>query len=93
MCPGTVSVKPYLLAGIGGDGYTLIGNAGALGYQSRGMGTVPLGAGIRARAGHFIAEARFNYNWEFGQTNVGGFNPFTLNTWRYQGQLQVGGAF
>lgn len=86
---GSASIKPYLLGGVGLDGYTAQNNAPGQGFTNQVDGNVPFGAGIELRAAQFVANARFNYNWEFGNQ----FQPFTNSPFRYQGQLALGGAF
>jgi hypothetical protein len=83
----SVAIKPYLLAGLGADGYYTTGRV-ATGYNSHTVGAFPFGAGAELRAGRLVAEARFTGTYDFSS-----FNSFTGNPLHYQGQLSLGAGF
>jgi hypothetical protein len=84
-----LSLKPYLLGGIGLDGWNAENGGPAAGWHNTTNGNVPFGGGLELRADHVVANARFNYVWGFGDQ----FNPYTSEPLRYQGLVSVGGAF
>jgi hypothetical protein len=87
---GTVGLKPYLLGGIGFDSFALqTGFPTFLGYTSQWMGSVPFGGGLQLRASNWVANARFNFVYDFGTS----FTVYQANPLRYQGQLSIGAAF
>jgi hypothetical protein len=86
---GGATLKPYALGGIGADRYDARGASKAFGYKDQTVGNVPFGLGIQGRIGAVMADARFNYAWEFGNQ----FSVFDENPLRYQGTLQIGAAF
>ena len=86
---GGASLKPYALGGIGADRYSPRSKAQGVGYQNATVANVPFGAGLQARVGDVIADARFNAAWEFGNA----FSPFTDNPIRYATTLQIGASF
>jgi len=67
--PGVL--QPYALAGIGIDWYNYRGIDNAF-VRDDSSGRVPLGGGIRfrSRSGHFVADARFQYNVLWSQDFV-----------------------
>lgn len=81
--------KPYALGGIGLDRYQTQGSTGKLGYSNATVANVPFGAGLKARMGHFSADARVNYAWEFNRA----FSIFDEHPLRLQGQVLLGAAF
>lgn len=83
------SVRPYFLGGYGLDQYDPHGRTGSFGFRSETVSNVPMGAGVQMRAGGFMADARFNYAYQFGNS----FATADANPWRYQGELRIGGAF
>jgi hypothetical protein len=86
---GTLGLRPYLLGGIGVDAYRAQGNfVSALGYQTTSVGSMPFGLGVQLKAGHLVADARFNGVWEMSQ-----WAPQSSSNIRYQAQLGLGAAF
>ncbi|MFZ5470711.1 MAG: hypothetical protein ACOZIN_14865 [Myxococcota bacterium] len=83
--------QPYALAGIGFDDYNWRGGDNAA-FRDDTAGRVPLGVGVKAERGNFIADLRWNYNILFDQEfarlssadEIGG-------TWDLG--LQIGGQF
>jgi hypothetical protein len=81
-------LRPYLLGGIGVDGYSSQTALGYLGYQTKAVGSLPFGAGVELRSGPLVADARFNWAWEMSSFTTAYSNPI-----RYQAQLSLGVAF
>jgi hypothetical protein len=81
-------LRPYLLGGIGVDGYSLQSHFAAVGYQSKTVGSMPFGAGIEYRGGPLVVDARFNYVWEMAS-----FSTYVSSPFRYQAQLSLGVGF
>lgn len=86
---GMKTIKPYLLGGIGVDGFTAQHNAPGSGFSNQVDGSIPFGAGLELRDHQFVMNARFNYDYTFGDQ----FSPYASNPLRYQGQLAMGAAF
>jgi hypothetical protein len=84
-----IALKLYLLGGVGVDAYSLNGTGvAALGYQSKTVGSAPFGGGLEFRAGAFVADARYNWTYDFSS-----FTTFQSSNYRWAGQLSVGVAF
>jgi hypothetical protein len=62
----TPIVQPYALAGVGFDRYTYRGINDAT-FRDDTAGRVPLGGGLKARRGNFVADLRFHYDALFDQ--------------------------
>jgi hypothetical protein len=89
------NAHPYLLGGIGVEGHNvraLEGTSAARGFTDDTSGYVPTGVGLRLDLTDTIAaDLRGTYNFPLSQD----FAPFDTGagSGRYQGLLQLGGAF
>ncbi len=85
-------VQPYLLGGIGIEGYQVSGDELG-GFENDTNGYVPTGLGVRYQFGEvFAADARATYNFAFDRE----FAPVPadeLSDSRYQFLLQLGGSY
>lgn len=84
-------VQPYVLGGVGVDRYTFRGVNNAQ-FKDDTAGRVPLGAGIKATSGMFVADLRANYNALFNQDFAVAPGQ-TKNGGTYDLGLQIGGQF
>lgn len=79
----TPVIQPYALGGVGIDWYDYRGTAPVL--RDDTAGRVPLGGGLKANLGQFVADARGTYNILFSDNLVqsnpgrGGLYDFSLN--------------
>ena len=90
-----IRLQPYALAGVGVNRFSVRGGQAA-GFRSDTSADIPVGAGLKTRVGNIAADLRFDYNFGVGEE----FAPLGSRTFigtesarRYQGLLQVGGAF
>ncbi|QDE71669.1 hypothetical protein BHS09_34365 [Myxococcus xanthus] len=87
--------QPYLLGGIGINDYNFRGGE-SLGYRDDTVGNVPAGLGLRGHVGHFVVDARANYNFLFDKDFAPGIDrgggDFEGGG-SYQGTVSVGGTF
>lgn len=90
-----IRLQPYALAGVGVNRFSVRGGQAA-GFRSDTSADIPVGAGLKTRLGNIAADLRFDYNFGVGEE----FAPLGSRTFigtesarRYQGLLQVGGAF
>ncbi|AKQ70796.1 hypothetical protein A176_007708 [Myxococcus hansupus] len=87
--------QPYLLGGIGINNYNFRGGE-ALGYRDDTVGNVPAGVGLRGHVGHFVVDARANYNFLFDKDFAPGIErgggDFEGGG-SYQGTVSIGGTF
>jgi hypothetical protein len=90
-------VRPYVMGGLGLSVYNIRG--AVRGFGDHLVGSVPLGAGVRASYRGLTADARLNYTVLFDQryatgapvSNVGEPAAFTLGkAGRYSGTLNLG---
>lgn len=87
--------QPYLLGGIGLS-HLNFRHGESLGYKDDTIGTVPAGVGLRGHVGHFLVDARANYNFLFDKDFAPGLEPGAENLsggGSYQGTISVGGTF
>ncbi|WP_090487741.1 hypothetical protein [Myxococcus virescens] len=87
--------QPYLLGGIGINDYNFRGGE-SLGYRDDTVGNVPAGLGLRGHVGHFVVDARANYNFLFDKDFAPGIErgggDFEGGG-SYQGTVSIGGTF
>jgi opacity protein-like surface antigen len=90
-----IRLQPYALAGVGVNRFSVRGGQAA-GFRSDTAADIPVGAGLKTRIGNFAADLRVDYNFGIGEQ----FAPLSSRSFigtdsarRYQGLLQVGGAF
>lgn len=93
-------VRPYVLGGLGFSVYNVRGTVQGFGDDT--VGSVPLGAGLRASFGSFTADARLQYDVLFDQRyptgapvqHAAGPSPLLVGrSGRYAGRLDVGVAW
>ncbi|ATB50890.1 hypothetical protein [Corallococcus macrosporus] len=87
--------QPYLLGGIGINDYNFRGGE-SLGYRDDTVGNVPAGLGLRGHVGHFVVDARANYNFLFDKDFAPGIDPAGGDFeggGSYQGTVSIGGTF
>ncbi|AGC48712.1 hypothetical protein MYSTI_07440 [Myxococcus stipitatus DSM 14675] len=87
--------QPYLLGGIGLS-HLNFRHGESLGYKDDTIGTVPAGVGLRGHVGHFLVDARANYNFMFDKDFAPGLEPGAQDLsggGSYQGTISVGGTF
>jgi len=79
----TPVIQPYALGGVGIDRYNFRGDSPV--FKDDTAGRVPLGGGLKANLGHFVADARGTYNVLFDDNfsntspNRGGTYDIALN--------------
>jgi len=84
-----LSLKPYLLGGIGLDSFSVHDSAPAAGFTAETDGSLPFGGGLELRMQPVVLNARFNAVYEFGPA----FNPFDPEPIHFQGMVSFGTAF
>jgi hypothetical protein len=93
-------VRPYVLGGLGFSVYNVRGTVQGFGDDT--VGSIPVGAGVRASLGAFTADARLQYDVLFDQRyptgapvqDVAGRAPLTIGRGgRYTGRLHLGVAW
>lgn len=93
-------VRPYVLGGLGFSVYNVRGTVQGFGDDT--VGSVPLGAGLRASFGSFTADARLQYDVLFDQRyatgapvlHAAGPSPLLVGrSGRYAGRLDLGVAW
>jgi hypothetical protein len=96
---GAWQVQPFVLAGVGINHYSVSDEAKALGFSEGTGGYIPVGGGIRFRAGGAIVDLRGSWQLPFSDPLAPGGtgqNTLGLNTGSYQrwnASLNIGGTF
>jgi len=96
---GAWQVQPFVLAGIGIDHYSVSDDARAAGFSEGTGGYIPVGGGIRFRAGGATIDLRGSWELPFSDPLAPGGtgqNTLGLNTGNYRrwnATLNIGGNF
>jgi hypothetical protein len=96
---GAWQVQPFVLAGVGINHYSVSDEAKALGFSEGTGGYIPVGGGIRFRAGGAIVDLRGSWQLPFSDPLAAGGtgqNTLGLDTGSYRrwnATLSIGGSF
>lgn len=92
-------VRPFILAGVGVNHYSVSDNAKAVGFSSTTAGYIPLGGGIQGRVGAMTVDLRGTWSLPFsdnlfpGGTGQNTLGLSTGNYGRWNATLNIGGSW